>query len=97
MNTLNLYICSSNGYSCLLALGEVEEAQKIFEMCLKSNHLSNLDHKIVEEASDGLQKVQVEYQLNFWNCAVGFQVHIYLYYLLKSQKTSLQVFLIEIK
>jgi hypothetical protein len=28
-------------------------------MCLKSNHLSNLDHKVVEEASDGLQKVQV--------------------------------------
>jgi hypothetical protein len=52
MNTLNLYICSSNGYSCLLALGDVEEAQQIFEMCLKSNHLSNLDHKIVEEASD---------------------------------------------
>ncbi|RLN24850.1 uncharacterized protein C2845_PM07G06350 [Panicum miliaceum] len=44
--------------NCLLALGDVEEAQKAFEMCLKSNHLSNLDHKIVEEASDGLQKAQ---------------------------------------
>ncbi|CAO2184953.1 unnamed protein product [Urochloa humidicola] len=43
---------------CLLALGDVEEAQKAFEMCLKSNHLSSLDHKIVKEASDGLQKAQ---------------------------------------
>lgn len=44
--------------NCLLALGDVEEAQKAFEMCLKSNHLSSLDHKIVEEASDGLQKAK---------------------------------------
>ncbi|TVU22628.1 hypothetical protein EJB05_32341, partial [Eragrostis curvula] len=44
--------------NCLLALGDVEEAKKAFEMCLKSNSMSNLDHKIVEEASDGLQKVQ---------------------------------------
>ncbi|CAO2180288.1 unnamed protein product [Urochloa humidicola] len=44
--------------NCLLALGEVEEAQKAFEMCLRSSHLSSLDHKIVEEASDGLQKAQ---------------------------------------
>ncbi|XP_025819556.1 dnaJ homolog subfamily C member 7-like [Panicum hallii] len=44
--------------NCLLALGDVEEAQKAFEMCLKSNHLSSLDRKIVEEASDGLQKTQ---------------------------------------
>jgi hypothetical protein len=44
-------------------LGDVEEAQKAFEMCLKSNHLSSLDRKIVEEASDGLQKTQV---LSFW-------------------------------
>ncbi|XP_039847127.1 uncharacterized protein LOC120706516 isoform X2 [Panicum virgatum] len=44
--------------NCLLALGDVEEAQKAFERCLKSNHLSSLDHKIVEEASDGLQKAQ---------------------------------------
>nr|CAB3472816.1 unnamed protein product [Digitaria exilis] len=43
---------------CLLALGDVEEAQKDFEMCLKSNNLSSLDHKIVKEASDGLQKAQ---------------------------------------
>nr|WQQ40047.1 NAJ4 protein [Cenchrus americanus] len=43
---------------CLLALGEVEEAQKAFEMCLKSDHQSSLDHKIVKEASDGLQKAQ---------------------------------------
>ncbi|KAF8661509.1 hypothetical protein HU200_056929 [Digitaria exilis] len=27
-------------------------------MCLKSNNLSSLDHKIVKEASDGLQKAQ---------------------------------------
>ncbi|KAF8724201.1 hypothetical protein HU200_021221 [Digitaria exilis] len=44
--------------NCLLALGDVEEAQKAFEMCLKSSHLSSLDHKIVEEASDGIQKAQ---------------------------------------
>uniref|UniRef100_K3XE42 J domain-containing protein n=1 Tax=Setaria italica TaxID=4555 RepID=K3XE42_SETIT len=44
--------------NCLLALGDVEEAQKAFEMCLKSSHLSSLDHKILEEASDGLQKAQ---------------------------------------
>ncbi|KAL6627701.1 hypothetical protein ACP70R_031427 [Stipagrostis hirtigluma subsp. patula] len=44
--------------NCLLALGDVEEAQKGFEICLKSNHASNLDHKIVEEASDGLHKAQ---------------------------------------
>ncbi|CAO2198312.1 unnamed protein product [Urochloa humidicola] len=43
---------------CLLALGDVEEAQKAFEMRLKSNHLSSLDRKIVKEASDGLQKAQ---------------------------------------
>ncbi|KAJ1283272.1 hypothetical protein BS78_03G115900 [Paspalum vaginatum] len=44
--------------NCLLSLGDVEEAWKAFEMCLKSNHLSSLDNKIVEEASDGLQKAQ---------------------------------------
>ncbi|PUZ57276.1 hypothetical protein GQ55_5G417000 [Panicum hallii var. hallii] len=44
--------------NCLLALGDVEEAQKAFEVCLKSNHLSSLDHRIVEEASNGLQKAQ---------------------------------------
>ncbi|OQU86691.1 hypothetical protein SORBI_3003G128600 [Sorghum bicolor] len=44
--------------NCLLALGDVEEAQKAFEMCLKSNHLSSLDHKIAEEASDGLLKAK---------------------------------------
>nr|CAB3476870.1 unnamed protein product [Digitaria exilis] len=44
--------------NCLLALGDAEEAQKAFEMCLKSSHLSSLDHKIVEEASDGIQKAQ---------------------------------------
>lgn len=44
--------------NCLLALGDVEEAQKGFEMCLKSNHAASLDHKIIEEASDGLQKAQ---------------------------------------
>ncbi|XP_066306116.1 uncharacterized protein [Miscanthus floridulus] len=44
--------------NCLLALGDVEEARKAFEMCLKSNHLSSLDHKIVDEASDGLQKAK---------------------------------------
>nr|XP_051224401.1 uncharacterized protein LOC127342484 isoform X3 [Lolium perenne] len=45
--------------NCLLALGDVEEAQKGFEICLKSNHVENLNHKIMEEASDGLQKAQV--------------------------------------
>ncbi|XP_062196379.1 uncharacterized protein LOC133899394 isoform X2 [Phragmites australis] len=44
--------------NCLLALGDVEEAQKGFEMCLKSNHASSFDHRIAEEASDGLQKAQ---------------------------------------
>nr|XP_051224400.1 uncharacterized protein LOC127342484 isoform X2 [Lolium perenne] len=44
--------------NCLLALGDVEEAQKGFEICLKSNHVENLNHKIMEEASDGLQKAQ---------------------------------------
>lgn len=46
-------------YSCLLALGDVEEAQKGFEICLKSNHAASLDRKVIEEASDGLQKAQV--------------------------------------
>ncbi|CAM0880905.1 unnamed protein product [Alopecurus aequalis] len=44
--------------NCLLALGDVEEAQKGFEICLKSNHVASLNHKIIEEASDGLQKAQ---------------------------------------
>ncbi|KAL6849961.1 hypothetical protein ACP4OV_020588 [Aristida adscensionis] len=44
--------------NCLLALGDVEEARKGFEICLKSNHASSLDRKIVEEASDGLQKAE---------------------------------------
>ncbi|KAM0899896.1 hypothetical protein ACQ4PT_020994 [Festuca glaucescens] len=44
--------------NCLLALGDVEEAQKGFEICLKSNHAASLNHKIIEEASDGLQKAQ---------------------------------------
>ncbi|XP_047053901.1 uncharacterized protein LOC124660153 isoform X1 [Lolium rigidum] len=44
--------------NCLLALGDVEEAQKGFEICLKSNHVESLNHKIIEEASDGLQKAQ---------------------------------------
>lgn len=48
-----------NGYSCLLALGDVEEAQKVFEICLKSNYAASLDSKIMEEASDGLKKAQV--------------------------------------
>jgi DnaJ family protein C protein 7 len=39
---------------------------KAFEMCLKSNHQSSLDHKIVKEASDGLQKAQVASRLSFW-------------------------------
>lgn len=81
--------------SCLLALGDVEEAQKVFEMCLNSNDLSNLDHKILEEASDGLQKVQVE-SIKFWNCAVGFQV-IYLLFFKITKKTSTQGFLMVTK
>ncbi|XP_037412668.1 uncharacterized protein LOC119275845 isoform X1 [Triticum dicoccoides] len=44
--------------NCLLALGDVEEAQKGFEICLKSNHAASLDRKVIEEASDGLQKAQ---------------------------------------
>ncbi|KQK03864.1 hypothetical protein BRADI_2g10286v3 [Brachypodium distachyon] len=44
--------------NCLLALGDVEEAQKDFEICLKSNHTTSLQYKIIEEASDGLQKAQ---------------------------------------
>jgi DnaJ family protein C protein 7 len=43
----------------------VEEAQKAFEMCLKSTHLSSLDHKVLDEASDGLQKAQVVNRLTF--------------------------------
>ncbi|CAL4976870.1 unnamed protein product [Urochloa decumbens] len=43
---------------CLLALGDVEEAQNAFEMCLKSNYLSSLDLKTVKEVSDGLQKAK---------------------------------------
>ena len=52
-----------NFYSCLLALGDVEEAQKGFEICLKSNHAASLNHKIIEEASDGLQKAQVTWSV----------------------------------
>ncbi|KAF0897846.1 hypothetical protein E2562_001574 [Oryza meyeriana var. granulata] len=44
--------------NCLLALGDVEEAQKGFEICLKSNHAVSLDSKIMEEASDGIKKAQ---------------------------------------
>ncbi|KAJ1283270.1 hypothetical protein BS78_03G115800 [Paspalum vaginatum] len=43
---------------CLLALGDVEEAQKAFDMCLKTSHLSSLDHKIMEDVSAGLRKAQ---------------------------------------
>uniref|UniRef100_A0A0E0C0L7 J domain-containing protein n=1 Tax=Oryza meridionalis TaxID=40149 RepID=A0A0E0C0L7_9ORYZ len=44
--------------NCLLALGDVEEAQKGFEICLKSNHEASLDSKIMEEASDGIKKAK---------------------------------------
>ncbi|XP_006644051.3 uncharacterized protein LOC102708842 isoform X2 [Oryza brachyantha] len=44
--------------NCLLALGDVEEAQKGFEICLKSSHAESLDSKIMEEASDGIKKAQ---------------------------------------
>uniref|UniRef100_A0A0D9Y6N2 J domain-containing protein n=1 Tax=Oryza glumipatula TaxID=40148 RepID=A0A0D9Y6N2_9ORYZ len=44
--------------NCLLALGDVEEAQKGFEICLKSNHEASLDSKITEEASDGIKKAK---------------------------------------
>uniref|UniRef100_A0ACD5VW88 Uncharacterized protein n=1 Tax=Avena sativa TaxID=4498 RepID=A0ACD5VW88_AVESA len=44
--------------NCLLALGDIEEARKGFEMCLKSNDAASLNHKLIEEASDGLQKAQ---------------------------------------
>ena len=65
MSTYCMLYGLSNGSRCLLALGDVEEAQKAFEMCLKSNHLSSLDRKIVKEASDGLQKTQVASRLSF--------------------------------
>ncbi|KAL5228097.1 hypothetical protein ABZP36_016362 [Zizania latifolia] len=44
--------------NCLLSLGDVEEAQKGFEICLKSNRAASLDNKIVEEVSDGLKNAQ---------------------------------------
>ena len=69
-----MLLCLSNESSCLLALGDVEEARKAFEMCLKSNHLSSLDHKIVEEASDGLQKAKVAYKTKFLLPCQIFQV-----------------------
>ncbi|KAG8052668.1 hypothetical protein GUJ93_ZPchr0001g32387 [Zizania palustris] len=44
--------------NCLLSLGDVEEAQKGFEICLKSNRAASLDNKIMEEVSDGLKNAQ---------------------------------------
>jgi len=45
-------------------------------MCLKSNHLSSLDHKIAEEASDGLLKAKVAYGLNFCYRARFFTLNV---------------------
>jgi hypothetical protein len=62
-------------------------------MCLKSNHLSSLDHKIVEEASDGLQKAKVAYKLNFCYCARFFRLNVtQINYYLRSKLSVVLVF-----
>ncbi|KAG6497173.1 uncharacterized protein LOC121988743 isoform X1 [Zingiber officinale] len=44
--------------NCLLSLGEVEDAAKLFKRCLEQEDNNILDQKILNEASDGLRKTQ---------------------------------------
>lgn len=45
--------------SCYLALGEVEEALQHFKKCLQPGSDVCVDRKIMVEASEGVQKAQV--------------------------------------
>ncbi|KAK6925573.1 DnaJ domain [Dillenia turbinata] len=55
-NFLRVQVRAAN---CYLALGEVEDASRIFKKCLRSGSDVCVDRKIVVEASAGLQKAQV--------------------------------------
>lgn len=44
--------------SCYLALGDLEDASRIYMSCL-NNNTSSSDPKMFTEASDGLEKVKV--------------------------------------
>lgn len=49
--------------SCYLSLGEIEDASRYFKKCLQSGSEICVDRKIIVEASEGLQKAQVEFSL----------------------------------
>lgn len=49
-----VFICSTS--SCLLALGEVDEAIKYYNQCIQSD---GVDSKILAEAREGLGKTEV--------------------------------------
>lgn len=46
-------------FSCYLALGETENASKSFMKCLQEGSDTCVDRKLLVEASEGLEKVQV--------------------------------------
>ncbi|KAJ4979280.1 hypothetical protein NE237_010060 [Protea cynaroides] len=54
-NFLKVQVRAAN---CHLALGEIEEAEKYFKICLQSGTDVCLDRKLVIEAANGLQKAQ---------------------------------------
>lgn len=49
--------------SCYLSLGEIEDASRYFKKCLQSGSDICVDRKITVEASEGLQKAQVDVSL----------------------------------
>jgi len=49
-----LFFCSS----CYLALGEVADASRYFQKLLQSTDVG-VEHKLLQEAADGVQKAQV--------------------------------------
>lgn len=55
--------------SCYLSLGEIEDASKYFKKCLQSGSDICVDRKIIVEASEGLQKAQVNFSLLVKGCS----------------------------
>jgi hypothetical protein len=49
-------VLTSSTFSCLLALGEVDEAIKYYNQCIQSD---GVDAKILAEAREGLGKTEV--------------------------------------
>jgi DnaJ family protein C protein 7 len=59
-NFLKVQVRAAN---CYLSLGEIEDASRYFKKCLQSGSDICVDRKIIVEASEGLQKAQVEFSL----------------------------------